>query len=186
MARQKEPHGKPTKPSPGGGATKPASYIWWFLAVAMVVLAYTQRDRIKRLTFGGEKGANFEFQDGRPSPFPSPCFETRTSDHPISVKVSYTDWKPEGPDGQGGTILSYKLVAPEGTIKAASLKSCPGCGSWLWICPEPRCPDRPAVQRLSDTIWVAWAATNGASPATPIYEIVYTTTEQVKVPCPRR
>jgi hypothetical protein len=177
------------KPIAGDGATKPATYLWWFLVVAMIVLAFTQRERIKRLTFGGEKGASVEFGEGRPSPspvpavMPSPCFEARTSDHKTSVMVSYTDWKAEGPDGQGGTILSYRLAAPAGKIKSASLQSCPGCGNWLWICPEPRCRDRETVQHLNDT-WIAWAATNGASPATPVYEIVYTTTEQVPVACP--
>jgi hypothetical protein len=161
---------------------KPAFYIWLFLAIAIVGLAYTQRDRIKRLNLGGENGANFEFQDDRPSP--SACFTSQPSDHKESVKVSYTDWKPEGPDGHGGTILSYKLVAPAGKIKSASLQSCPGCGSWLWTCPDPRCPDRPTVEHLTDTTWVAWAATDGASPATPVYEIVYATTEQIQVPCP--
>lgn len=173
------------KPVAGAGSAKPATYLWWFLAVAMIVLAYTQRDRIKRLRLGGEQGASVEFVEGKPSPTPSPCFEARTDDRRTSVKVSYTDWKAEGPDGQGGTILSYRLVAPEGKIKSASLQSCPDCGKWLWICPEPRCPNRETVQHLNDT-WIAWAATNGASPATPIYEIVYTTTEQVPVPCPAK
>jgi hypothetical protein len=169
---------------------KPSVYITSFLAIGIVVLAFTQRDRIKQMSIGGAK---FEF-GGRaaspspiPLPSPSPCFAPRSTDHTTATQVTYTAWKPVGPDGQGGTILSYDLVAPGGaSIKNASFRSCSGCGNWLWLCPEPRCPNYPTVQRVNDTHWTAWAATSGASGAVPTYEIVYTTTEQVEVPCSAR
>lgn len=125
----------------------------------------------------------------RPSPrtpVPTACFETITERGTKRYSINKPDWKNQGGDGHGGTLVSYDLTAPA-RIDDVTLTSCHGCGGHFWLCnvQEPRCK-RPLIEPLNDTTWRVWAATDDSSATTTVFLVQYLTPKRVEAACPPR
>jgi hypothetical protein len=130
---------------------------------------------MRRTLLGPRAGLSGRAAPVAPAPTPAPevCYGPRTRDRTTTVKLGTGDFRNVGSAAQGPPAYVYEFKAPAGAIKSVAFRSCSGCDA----------SGSPRVYHDGET-WIATGDSVGPSGATRVYEIVYTTTEQVRVPCP--